>query len=320
MKANLDIAAAKAFMSYLEGEGALCSIVSDSGQVVARSAALAATMPGRPAQGNSQLSLADTAPPSQDFVSPVAPIPTPVPTPADDPSSLPLVTPPPPEDALSDASSGGAFRLETLDGATEEESASDSQSSRADTSDVAAFLPPEMLNETSLELAEGPPTPAPPEDFQSPEQTPSEDENEAEHVSAPRGAEQPMVSPAMPPHQRALALLVNQERLRFAVGMVLAVFLGFAVVNVFASSRESSRYTPVIAELEAEYQAANSMAAWAALDQARADTVKTLESRRKNIVIVSLGVWLLVGGLFAFLWLRVIPWRALNVGHPTMLR
>ena len=75
-----------------------------------------------------------------------------------------------------------------------------------------------------------------------------------------------------------------------------------------ASSRENSKYKPIIAELDAKYDSANTRVAWDALEDARATALESLGVRRRGIVILSLFVWLVVGGLFALLWLRVIDW------------
>ena len=115
-------------------------------------------------------------------------------------------------------------------------------------------------------------------------------------------------APKTPPHLVALRALSSNERLRFAVGIMLAVLFGFLIMSMVASSREASRYSTIIAELKAQYDEAETSVAWDALDGARATTLENLQVRRRSIVIMSVFVWLLVAGLFAFLWLRVFDW------------
>lgn len=340
VKANLEFDDARTFMKYLEDEGALCRIVDDKGDTVAQSPALIVTVRGKPAKGAS--SMQETAA-QEAKLAEAAQVLTPVPP--NLAPELPLHTPPPPPDedyesglsaaftstptkqdlgALNDDSAiaSRSIQLETLDGSSEEEQKSKPNSSVADTSNAAAFLPPDMLEEQQLELnmepEEGPALPestsaAAPEP--SAEARPSgrisaaqdvatslEEEDEEDEDKAPAG-------PKTPPHLAVLMALSGSERLRFAVGIALAVFIGYGVMSFVASSREESRYAPVIEELHAEFAAASTSMAWNALDDARATALETLKMRRRGVVILSLFVWLAVAGIFAFLWLRIIDWE-----------
>jgi len=100
--------------------------------------------------------------------------------------------------------------------------------------------------------------------------------------------------------------------LQFALGITLAVFLGFAVASMVASGQEESQYPPVIAALEAEYASAESTIAWDALEGSDTAALETLESRRTTIAIWGLVIWLAVAGLFSLLWQRVICARLLS--------
>lgn len=345
VKANLDISAAREFMTYLEAQGALCSIVDQAGEIVTRSSQLAATVRGRPAQGlpdkdpasSDQISLAKTLPPTANFATPA---------PTETAPKLALMTPPPPPDspggedyesglaaayagdssqdlgALNDgsAASSGSLRLETLDGASEEEEESKPNASVAEVTDVAAFMPPDMLEEQKLELDVDPPEPTP-----APHDSPDPSELDSSEVAASSSSRMPAATgdlydedeldpeqtasvPATPVHLRVLQLLSRRERVRFAVGVMLAVLVGFVVTSIVASSREASRYSTIIAELKAEYDAAETSVAWDALDDSRATALETLSVRRRNVVIMSVFLWLIVAGIFAFLWLRVLDW------------
>ncbi len=434
VKANLDFADARSFMTYLEKEGALCRIVNDKGDTVAQSSELIVTVRGKPAKGDA--TMADSAAKDADtadeagfltmephVVGTELPLHTPPPPPDEDldddgggfelglagstPPSLagklarpkidsglgksglgksgksgadPFAPPkadqakssadpfaPPKADAdkfappkadqakvkadkfappksgadafappkadlaKKDADSfappkaeddgaglsGGSMRLETLDGSSEEEQDAEKGSSRAETSDVAAFLPPDMLEEKSLEL-EVDPEDGPAlvsatakssnESSDSVERLRSSAEMEAEDLPELQ-KEVEIRPPKDGVHRKAMYFLSANERLRFVVGVLLAVFIGYGVVNLLASSREASTYASVIEELQAQYAAANTSVAWDALDDARATALETLKVRRRGIVILCIFVWLLVSGLLGFLWVRAIDWE-----------
>ncbi len=336
VKANLDFAAARAFMTYLEQQGALCRIVDDKGATVAQSSALIVTVRGKPAKGTSTME-ESAAQDSQDAeeATVLTMEPHKVAT------ELPLETPPPPPDgdyesglsaaysssttsqdlgSLNDEAgiSSASLRLETIDGSSEEEQAAIPSSSVADSSDVAAFLPPDMLEEKSLEIDMEPEAGGPSISDLTPP-PPVADEaagsSKSARISAVQdGEEEPEDDkivdkvPRTPPHQIVLRALSGSSRLRFAVGVLLAVFIGYGVASSVASSREGSKYAPVITELSAEYARAKTTVAWDSLDDARATALETLHVRRRGIVIMSTFVWLAVGGLFVFLWLRVVDW------------
>ena len=341
VKANLDFAEARKFMTYLEKEGALCRVVDEKGATVAQSSALIVTLRGKPAKGTStmqesaekdaqQAQLASTLTMEPQKVAEALPLHTPPPPPDGDYESglaAAYTSTPSSQDlgALSDASESGSLRLETLDGSSAEEEAKKPRSSVADTSDVAAFLPPDALEEKNIELdmepEEGPAlsaattTPAPDSEAPAPgksarisAQQEVQESLEEEDKAVDKGPKKPPHEVALAALSGSLAALSASERLRFAVGVALAVFIGYGVVSLVASSREASKYSPIIAELNAEYASANTSVAWNALDDARATAVETLEARRRGIVIMSIFVWLAVAGLFVFLWLRVVDW------------
>ncbi len=337
VKANLEFDAAREFMSYLEKEGALCRIIDENENTVAQSSELIVTVRGKPKKGDS--SMKESAE-SDAKTALEASFLTMEPHVAG--TELPLETPPPPPDmeyesglsaakgtdsssqdlgVLAEDSAGSSrpLRLETLDGSSEEEQAKITKSSVADTSDVAAFLPPDMLEEKSLELdmdPVGPPTPAPPPISGSHAvATPPPPSGKSSRSSAATSAQEEIEAEQEeekgskdPPHKRMLAALSANERLRFGVGVMLAVLIGFGVVSLVASSREASKYSTVIAELRADYASATTSVQWDALDDSRATALETLEVRRRGIVMMSIFIWLVVGGLFVFLWLRIIDW------------
>ncbi len=303
VKANLDLDSARRFVSYLEGEGALCTVVDGMGQIVMQSARLSAAAG---AELRDEISMPEV---DDEFA---------------------LHTPPPPPDYSSDyesglsAASGSAAAAQTL-GALDDQSASHSFSlatldgkgdeggagagvSRAAIDHESAFLPPEMQSETALEL----------------------DTDSALMAAQSRAAEELSVeqepgdtpepqAKAAPLPARVLGLLSRNERARFAAGVMLAVLLSFVAVHFFAASRESSRYEGVLTTLREEYAAADTPAAWQALDDARDHAQTTLHDRRTTIVVTSTMIWLVLAALLVFVWMRLVDWsrfEALGLPEP----
>ena len=105
-----------------------------------------------------------------------------------------------------------------------------------------------------------------------------------------------------------LEFLANNMRPRFALGIALSLMLGFFIMSPIASSRESGRYDEPMALLSESYAEADTILAWESLDARRTETRDTLQSRRSSLVVTSLMIWLVLSGLLAFLWLRVVDW------------
>jgi hypothetical protein len=273
VKSNLDLDSARVFMSFLEDKGALCSIVNTAtGEVVERSTAMAPTLMGRPS-------------PASDF-------------PVEQTNEFALHTPPP--GSLSPVSSPalGSFQLEHLDGSSDEPE--EARASPAEYGDNA-FLPPELQDDAAPLVVDAPAR-------RSSANIEAQEEPDDIGSAEAQSQQEPPPPPKDPLAKQVLTLLGSHWRARFGVGVLLAVLLGYVVMSFVASGREASRYSHVIAELEAEYDAADTIVAWEALDDARAVALKTLEKRRLNIIIMAVIVWLVVAGLFALLWLRVIDW------------
>ncbi len=298
-------------MAYLEGEGALCSIVGPNGAVIARSPEVTPPPP-------------TLATPDDDFLS--------------------LQTPPPPSDAsmqyesglaagfgssagaqdlgaLDDAAaSSGTLRLSMLDGENSEEKKGPAAGSVADTSNVAAFLPPDALQETQVELAdERPEVPEPLYDAVPPPPGPEERSPVSFHQPA-TGAPPPLAAEygqapeasavvAVPLPERIKGFVLGTERGRLALGVLVAFVLGFAISSTIAGGMEDGQYSKPLATLSEVYADATTVEAWEALEEVRATTIASMERRRRNIVITSLIVWLLVAGIILFLWLRVANWE-----------
>lgn len=322
VKANLNLASARMFVEYLEDAGALCSIVDAAGRTVLRSAALeTATPEGSYPGGRDEVSMPELA----------------------ESDVFALHTPPPPDygseygsglsaaagaagaeqtlGALDDSSEAAmsGIQLSAVDGSSDDPIRSHGASAVAASDDVAAFLPPDMLEEKALELDIDEPARRAPPAAESPLPSLRAESEPGLHESPPAESPLPAPAPAAPRQEaispgagplpsRMLGRLSRDERLRFAVGVAGAIIVGFIAVHFFAAGREAERYGPVVSELKAEYAQAESAQAWSGLHDARSSAITALEDRRSTIVVMSCVLWLMVGGLLLFVWLRIIDW------------
>lgn len=304
IKANLELEAAKSFMLYLEESGALCSIIASSGMAVSRSSTLSRSPPVDTGESLDALTLQTPAPPpdSPPALSPQPTQPTPAPAPV-----------------IAEASEPGfgGMQLSTLDGIDPS-----TQKAPLDQSDQA-FLPPDMAQEDMmLEVDRAPertPVPPPSEvgmdeevfDLGAPEldTAPNSPQVQPAAVAVRRSAARPSVSVSLSSNKPGfLEFLANNMRLRFGLGVMVSLLIGFFVMSPIASSREASRYDEPIAELSADYAGADTVFAWDGLEARASDTLDSLKSRRSGIVVTSLIIWLVISGLLGFLWFRVVDW------------
>lgn len=268
VKAGVDLEKARRFAIELEKLGAVCSIADDAGRSVP---------------------IAEPAP-ADEFLT-LEPPPEPV--------GLSAAAGAGPQDLGALGASGGpdGLRLSALDGSGPAAAAA---AGSAKTPGADAFLPPEMLEERSLELL----TPAP---ELTPPPPPSPPEVSA--ASAPIASEPIADAPPVAARERShpLEVLAERPRLRLGVGAALAVLLGFLAAHLAASLRESG-YADIrrdVIEAQAEVVSEDQ---WNALDGIRAAALERLDARKTNAIITALAVWVLVGGGVVFAWQRAIDW------------
>jgi hypothetical protein len=115
-------------------------------------------------------------------------------------------------------------------------------------------------------------------------------------------------TPSIQPPTQGTRTPDEMPRGRFALGVVLAICLGFIPAHVFASWRESSAYKAIDAEVEATQIGADTPEMYAALDSFRAAQLGRKKSERRNIALIALLVWAAAGGGLGFVWFRKIPW------------
>jgi hypothetical protein len=135
--------------------------------------------------------------------------------------------------------------------------------------------------------------------------------------AAPRRASAPMVAvratsaPAPAAPRSKLGPLAN-ARVRFAVGVVLAIVLGFVPAHLYASSRESSAFNAIDDDVAQRQQSADSHDDWEALDAFRASALDRKRDERRSIARFAIALWMIVGGGLGYVWFRRVPWQKLE--------
>jgi hypothetical protein len=98
------------------------------------------------------------------------------------------------------------------------------------------------------------------------------------------------------------------ERVRLVAGVVLAILIGFLPAHFIAKSREASAYKEIDAQLVSLQSQADTPEAYATLDHTRATFLDRKKDERRNIAMLALVIWGLVGAGVAYGWFRRIPW------------
>jgi hypothetical protein len=101
------------------------------------------------------------------------------------------------------------------------------------------------------------------------------------------------------------------ERVRTIAGVVLAILIGFLPAHLVARSREASAYREIDTQLVSLQAQAETPEAWAQLDHTRASFLERKKDERRNIALMALVIWALVGGGLGYAWFRKIPWDEL---------
>lgn len=99
-------------------------------------------------------------------------------------------------------------------------------------------------------------------------------------------------------------------RWKFAVGVLIAIVLGFVPAHFIGAMRESSAYARIDKDLVAAQAAAISPEDFDALDGLRAHALDEKRSARRIIMLQALLVWALAGGAIGYAWSRLNRPRA----------
>ncbi len=101
------------------------------------------------------------------------------------------------------------------------------------------------------------------------------------------------------------------ERVRTIAGVVLAIVIGFLPAHLIARSREASAYHEIDTQLVSLQAQAETPEEWEQLDHTRASFLERKKDERRNIALMALVIWALVGGGLGYAWFRKIPWDEL---------
>ena len=108
----------------------------------------------------------------------------------------------------------------------------------------------------------------------------------------------------------AIALARGQPdaRNRLVIGVLVAIVLGFIPAHFVAAVREKSAFAEIDARVVTNMRAATTDAELGALDGYREAELANKRSSRRNIALVSMLLWAVVGAGAGYVWFRRLPW------------
>lgn len=96
--------------------------------------------------------------------------------------------------------------------------------------------------------------------------------------------------------------------LRFVLGVIVALAVGFLPAHIVAAVREKSVFSAVNANVRSVQDKADTAEAYAALDAFRTEQLARKYDERRSIAMMALLIWAAAGGAIAYVWFRRIPW------------
>jgi hypothetical protein len=110
---------------------------------------------------------------------------------------------------------------------------------------------------------------------------------------------------------RLRAAVAGSARSRFVAGVVVAFMVGLMPAQLYSWASAETAYDDIRADLQADYDAADTPQRWAALSTARESAVTRALARQQRLAVSTCLLWLVVAGATAFVWFRfVVPQRA----------
>ncbi|HEY3801896.1 MAG TPA: hypothetical protein VGL61_04780 [Kofleriaceae bacterium] len=128
------------------------------------------------------------------------------------------------------------------------------------------------------------------------------------------------VQPAQPPPSRssrpslqhvpvaASPTGLADPKKRFALGVLVAIVVGFVPATLLASAREKSAYREIDNTIDQTQREADTEDAYDALDAFRARQLSRKYDARQSAALLAMLVWGAVGGGIAYVWFRRIRW------------
>jgi hypothetical protein len=113
------------------------------------------------------------------------------------------------------------------------------------------------------------------------------------------------------PNQPVAIVAPDPSRTRFAAGVLVAIVLGFLPAHLIASVREDSAFKKIdddLIEVQAAAYEPDAAVPAAKLDSYREAQKDLKKTQRRNIALVSMVIWAIVGGGIAVVWFRVLGW------------
>ncbi|MBK9072206.1 MAG: hypothetical protein IPL79_14590 [Myxococcales bacterium] len=132
--------------------------------------------------------------------------------------------------------------------------------------------------------------------------TPSAHDAAAAATLAPAAAPSPQIAV-----RKALAAALAPNP-RWAIGVLLAMFLGFALASGYASGKERAAFAAVDARLVVRQAAVVTPTEWDELDAYRATELAAKDAAQRNIAQSAAVVWLLLSIAFGAAWHFAVPW------------
>ena len=111
-----------------------------------------------------------------------------------------------------------------------------------------------------------------------------------------------------PPNVAQKSSPLADPRIRFALGVVIAIVLGFVPAHLIASMRERSAFDEIDRKVVATQSAVETDDAYAALEKFRAEQLSRKHDDRRSIAITALLIWAAAGSAIGYVWFRRIPW------------
>ncbi len=95
---------------------------------------------------------------------------------------------------------------------------------------------------------------------------------------------------------------------RFAIGVLIAIVVGFVPAHLLASVREKSAYSEIDRAVEQTQREADTQDTYDALDGFRQRQLARKYDARRSAAILAFLVWGVIGGGIGYVWFRRIRW------------
>ncbi len=114
---------------------------------------------------------------------------------------------------------------------------------------------------------------------------------------------------AAPQPSRSLREHFARWRVRFAIGVLVAIVVGLVPAMIVSAMHESSAFSVIDKNVKRLHAQAETYEAWESLDAMRANQLARKRSARRNATAIAMVVWSLAGAGVAYIWFRRLPWQ-----------